>query len=66
MSYIDQLINQRCKEGIKCFKIKDLFTRLKGTPITAGKMKEIEKNIYEIEVKDLKEILILLNSIWTV
>ena len=43
MSYIDQLINQRCKEGIKCFKIKDLFTRLKGTPITAGKMKEIEK-----------------------
>lgn len=43
MNHIDQLINQHCKEGIKCYKIKDLFRRLKGTPITAGKMKEIEK-----------------------
>ena len=42
MSKLDQLIEKHCPNGVKYVAIKDYFTRLKGTPITAGKMKEIE------------------------
>lgn len=42
MSRLEGLIAQLCPDGVEYKKIKDVYTRLKGTPITAGKMKEIE------------------------
>ena len=44
MSKIDEMIKELCPDGVEKVKIKDAFTRLKGTPITAGVMKEIEDN----------------------
>lgn len=41
MSKLEQLINELCPDGVEYRKIKDIFKRLKGTAITAGKMKEI-------------------------
>jgi type I restriction enzyme ecoprrI specificity protein len=40
-SKIDDLIKELCLKGVKYERIKDVYSRLKGTPITAGKMKEI-------------------------
>ena len=42
MNRYTQLIYDQCPNGVEYRKIKDVFRRLKGTPITAGKMKEIE------------------------
>lgn len=44
MGRIDTLVHEICPEGVEKVKIKDAFTRLKGTPITAGVMKDIEDN----------------------
>lgn len=41
MSRIDQLISQYCPTGVPMVRLGEVFTRLKGTPITAGAMKEI-------------------------
>ncbi len=41
MNRIEELIQKLCPDGVKCDKIKNVFLRLKGTPITASKMKEI-------------------------
>ncbi len=41
MGKIDELIQQYCPDGVEFRKIKDVYTRIKGTPITATKMKEI-------------------------
>lgn len=41
MSKIDELIQELCPEGVEFKKIKDVYTRIKGTPITARKMREI-------------------------
>ena len=41
MSRLEELIRQFCPEGIKYDKIKNVFSRLKGTAITASKMTEI-------------------------
>lgn len=41
MTRLEELIQQFCPEGVKYDKIKNVFSRLKGTPITASKMKEI-------------------------
>ena len=38
---IAQLIQQYCPDGVEFRKIKDVYKRIKGTPITATKMKEI-------------------------
>lgn len=43
MGKIEELIKQLCPEGVKYYKVKDVYSRLKGTPITARVMKEIEK-----------------------
>ena len=40
MSRLDELIAELCPEGVEFKRIKDEYTRLKGTPITAGKMKK--------------------------
>lgn len=42
MSRLDELIAELCPDGVEFKKIKDVYTRLKGTPITATKMKEID------------------------
>ena len=41
MSKLDELIQEFCPDGVEFRKVKDVYIRLKGTPITAGKMKEI-------------------------
>lgn len=42
-SKLDELIQQYCPDGVEFMPIKDVYQRLKGTPITAAKMKEIER-----------------------
>lgn len=41
MSKLDELIEELCPNGVEYKKIKDVYTRLKGTTITAQKMKQI-------------------------
>lgn len=41
MSRLEELIQQYCPDGVEYYKIKDVYKRIKGTPTTAGKMKEI-------------------------
>ncbi len=50
MNKIDELIAELCPNGVPFKKVKEVYTRLKGTPITAGKMKEIACNDGEIRV----------------
>ena len=42
MTKIERMIQELGYENVKFKKVKDVFQRLKGTPITAGKMKEID------------------------
>ena len=44
MTKIEKMIQELGYENVKFKKVKDVFQRLKGTPITAGKMKEIPKS----------------------
>ncbi|MBR2521102.1 MAG: restriction endonuclease subunit S, partial [Oscillospiraceae bacterium] len=50
MSRLDELIAELCPDGVEFKTIKEEYTRLKGTPITAGKMKEIDNPDGEIRV----------------
>ena len=50
MSKLEQLINELCPNGVEFKKIKDSYARIKGTPITAGKMKEIASDDGEIKI----------------
>ena len=50
MNKLEQLIKEFCYGGVEYKKIKDCFKRLKGTPITAGKMKEIETKNGKIRI----------------
>ncbi len=50
MSELERLINERCPNGVEFKKIKEVYKRIKGTPITAGKMKEIENPDGDIRV----------------
>ena len=52
MNKLEKLIAQLCPNGVEYKKIKDVYKRLKGTPITAAKMKEIENPDGEIKRKD--------------
>lgn len=56
VSKLDQLINEYCPNGVEYKTIKSTFRRIKGTPITAGKMKEIESAEGDIKVFSLKSI----------
>ena len=49
-SKIGDLIKELCPKGVKYERIKDVYSRLKGTPITAGKMKEIANPDGDIRV----------------
>ncbi|MCI6591044.1 MAG: restriction endonuclease subunit S [Lentisphaeraceae bacterium] len=42
MSRLADLLQELCPNGVEYKKIKEVYRRIKGTPITAGKMKEIE------------------------
>lgn len=50
MNKLEQLINERCPNGVDYKKIKYVFKRVKGTPITASKMKEISDTDGEITI----------------
>ena len=50
MSKIDELIEKLCPNGVPYKKIKDVYSRVKGTPITAGKMHKIENENGEIKI----------------
>ena len=50
MSRLNDLIKELCPDGVEYKKIKDIYTHLKGTPITAGKMKEIARDNGEIRI----------------
>lgn len=43
MSRLDELIQEYCPKGVEFKPIREVYQRLRGTPITAAKMKEIEK-----------------------
>ena len=50
MSKLEELIAELCPDGVEYKKVKEVFRRFKGTPITAGKMKEIEAEDGKIRV----------------
>lgn len=50
MSKLNELLAELCPDGVKNKKIKDVYKRLKGTPITAAKMREIENSNGEIRI----------------
>lgn len=50
MSKLDELIKELCPNGVEYKKVKDAFIRIKGTPITATKMKKIETPDGEIRI----------------
>ena len=50
MSKIDEMITKFCPNGIEYKPVKEVYTRIKGTPITAAKMKQIAKTNGEIRV----------------
>lgn len=50
MSELERLIQELCPNGVEYKKIKEVYNRIKGTPITAGKMKEIENPDGDIRV----------------
>lgn len=43
MTKLEELIQELCPDGVEFKPIKEVYQRLKGTPITAAKMKEIER-----------------------
>ena len=50
MSELNELIQKLCPDGVEYKKISDLYTRLRGTSITAGKMKEIADENGDIRI----------------
>lgn len=50
MNRLNELIKEYCPNGVPFRKVKDVYTRLKGTPITASKMKEIASDNGEIKI----------------
>ena len=43
MTKLEELIQELCPDGVEFKPIKEVYQRLKGTPITAAKMKDIER-----------------------
>lgn len=50
MSKLEELIQELCPDGVRFKSIKEVYQRVKGTPITAGKMKKIENNKGDIRI----------------
>ena len=49
-SRLEELIAELCPNGVEYKKVKDTYLRIKGTPITASKMKEIASEDGEIRI----------------
>lgn len=41
MNKLETLVQELCPQGIEYKRVKDTYKRIKGTPITAAKMKQI-------------------------
>ena len=50
MSRLDELILELCPDGVEYKKIKEVYKRIKGTPITAAKMKEIADDNGDVKI----------------
>ena len=50
MNKIKDLIQELCPDGVEYKPVKEVYKRLKGTPITAAKMKQIAKKDGAIRV----------------
>ncbi|MBQ0063095.1 MAG: restriction endonuclease subunit S [Prevotella sp.] len=50
MESIEQMIKRLCPEGVQYVKLGEYYKRIKGTPITATKMKEIASKDGEIRI----------------
>lgn len=50
MSKLEQLIAELCPDGVEYKKIKEVYKRLRGTPITAEKMKQIDNPDGDIRI----------------
>lgn len=50
MSKLDELIQELCPDGVEYKKIKEVYKRIKGTPITAAKMKEIADDNGDVKI----------------
>lgn len=50
MNKLDEMIAELCLDRVPFQMVKDVFARLRGTPITASKMKEIACNDGEIRI----------------
>lgn len=50
MNKIERMLQELCPNGAEYRRIGDVFVRLKGTPITAAKMKEINNPNGEIKI----------------
>lgn len=50
MSKLEELIQELCPNGVEFKPIKEVYQRLKGTPITAAKMKEIQNDDGDVRI----------------
>lgn len=50
MSKLEELIQELCPDGVEYKKIKEVYKRIKGTPITAAKMKEIADDNGDVKI----------------
>ena len=50
MSKLDELIQQYCPDGVEYKPVKEVYHRLRCTPITAAKMKEIESTDGDVRI----------------
>lgn len=50
MSKLEELILKYCPDGVERVRLGDYFTRIKGTPITAGVMKEIANENGDVRI----------------
>lgn len=50
MTKLEELLEQLCPNGVEFKKVKEVYQRLKGTPITATKMKEIANDKGDIRI----------------
>ena len=50
MNKLDELIQELCPNGVEYKPVKEVYHRLRGTPITAVKMKEIESTDGDVRI----------------
>ncbi len=50
MINLERILQELCPDGVEFKPIKEVYQRVKGTPITAAKMKEIESTDGEVRI----------------